>query len=705
MLSSSRPPRLRALFTALVVTLGLLGFSAPAAEAVPVETSTWDGGGTTNNWTDAENWMADTFRINYSRSAVTLTSVTLTASTTTVTASPTPSKPGEEVTLTASVTPSTATGTVRFFDTDGTTLLGMAAVSGGAAVLKTSALAATLHMITARYLGEGAVASSTSAPTTHVVDGAAPDTAITSGPVAGSTGNPATATFEFDSSDTDVASFECSVDRGAYAACVSPQAFTGLTGGSHTFAVRAIDTAGNVDATPATRTWTVAGIFTVTGGVTVGGVAKVGQTLTAVSDVVTAPEATSVTGRWFRGQTAITGATGTTYTLTNDDVSAKLTYRQTHTRADYDTRVITADPTVTITGGDITLAVPTVSGDPVVGEVLTATPGAATPSTATVTLTWNVGGVSTGVTGTTYAVAPADLGKKVSVTAAATQTDYDTTYKTSDDTATITSAAFTTGPTAVISGVFKVGEVLTANEGTAVPAASGYTYQWFAGDTAITGATDRTLTLGKDHKGQQVSVTVTATRTGYAPASDTSDRSVVVVVTNQAPDLNLTRSGDVRLGQSATLTWNSSDATSVTASGSWAGTKGKSGTETVTPAATETQTYTLTATNGSGTTTAQVVVNVAPPATKLALKARGLVKSGRKITIKATGLAPVEAYTVRIGGVEVGTGRASASGKVKRAVRVPAAVGVGKRLVRVTGSLGDRTGTRHVKVAQRISRR
>ena len=39
----------------------------------------------------------------------------------------------------------------------------------------------------------------------------------------------------------------------------SPKAYTGLAPGSHTFEVRATDPAGNVDPTPATRTWTVTG--------------------------------------------------------------------------------------------------------------------------------------------------------------------------------------------------------------------------------------------------------------------------------------------------------------------------------------------------------------------------------------------------------------------------------------------------------------
>ena len=39
--------------------------------------------------------------------------------------------------------------------------------------------------------------------------------------------------------------------------CTSPKAYTGLSAATHTFEVRATDAAGNVDPTPASRTWTV----------------------------------------------------------------------------------------------------------------------------------------------------------------------------------------------------------------------------------------------------------------------------------------------------------------------------------------------------------------------------------------------------------------------------------------------------------------
>jgi hypothetical protein len=59
--------------------------------------------------------------------------------------------------------------------------------------------------------------------------------------------------FEFGSSKPG-SSFECSLDGTAFAPCESPKAYK-VRKGKHTFQVRAVDSAGNVDPTPATRSW------------------------------------------------------------------------------------------------------------------------------------------------------------------------------------------------------------------------------------------------------------------------------------------------------------------------------------------------------------------------------------------------------------------------------------------------------------------
>jgi hypothetical protein len=85
-------------------------------------------------------------------------------------------------------------------------------------------------------------------------DTAAPETAIDSGPPATTTSRNATLAF---SASEAGSTFECSLDGAAFAACTSPQDYTGLAVGDHEVQVRATDPAGNVDDSPASRTWTV----------------------------------------------------------------------------------------------------------------------------------------------------------------------------------------------------------------------------------------------------------------------------------------------------------------------------------------------------------------------------------------------------------------------------------------------------------------
>jgi hypothetical protein len=91
------------------------------------------------------------------------------------------------------------------------------------------------------------------------VDTVPPDTEITSGPP--ERDRSSSATFEFRSADRD-ATFECRLQGNGFQPCTSPATYRSLTDGTRTFAVRAVDHAGNTDPTPSTLTWTVATSWT-----------------------------------------------------------------------------------------------------------------------------------------------------------------------------------------------------------------------------------------------------------------------------------------------------------------------------------------------------------------------------------------------------------------------------------------------------------
>ena len=88
---------------------------------------------------------------------------------------------------------------------------------------------------------------------TEHADTTAPETTIDTYPAASTADTTAAFTF----SSNEAGTFQCKIDAEAYAPCTSPQNYTGLAVGSHTFNVKAIDAASNEDATPAEFTWTI----------------------------------------------------------------------------------------------------------------------------------------------------------------------------------------------------------------------------------------------------------------------------------------------------------------------------------------------------------------------------------------------------------------------------------------------------------------
>jgi hypothetical protein len=116
-------------------------------------------------------------------------------------------------------------------------------------------LASGAHQFRVRAIDAAGNVDGSPAAYNWTVDAAAPQTTIDSNPAASTSST--SAAFGF-SADKQGSTFECSLDGAAFAACSSPKEYSGLTVGAHEFRVRATDALGNVDASPATYSWTVA---------------------------------------------------------------------------------------------------------------------------------------------------------------------------------------------------------------------------------------------------------------------------------------------------------------------------------------------------------------------------------------------------------------------------------------------------------------
>ncbi|MBW2046219.1 MAG: hypothetical protein JRI96_15295, partial [Deltaproteobacteria bacterium] len=114
-----------------------------------------------------------------------------------------------------------------------------------------------------------------------------------------------------------------------------------------------------------------------------------------------------------------------------------------------------------------------------------------------------------------------------------------------------------------------------------------------------------------------------------------TSNAVTVGSFNPPPTLTLDASPlTIDPGQSSTLTWSSTDATSVTASGGWSGSKALSGSETVSPTANTTYTLTATGPGGSVSQSVTVTVNGSDPVPTLTLSANPLtIDAGQSSTL------------------------------------------------------------------------
>lgn len=116
------------------------------------------------------------------------------------------------------------------------------------------------HTFEVRAIDKAGNVDATVAKRSWVVDSTPPDTTIDSG-LQGIV-NSTTASFEYSSSES-LSTFECSLDSASFNYCGSSQndrggkSYNDLSQGKHTFKVRAIDEAGNVDPTPPDMSWVV----------------------------------------------------------------------------------------------------------------------------------------------------------------------------------------------------------------------------------------------------------------------------------------------------------------------------------------------------------------------------------------------------------------------------------------------------------------
>jgi hypothetical protein len=234
----------------------------------------------------------------------------------------------------------------------------------------------------------------------------------------------------------------------------------------------------------------------------------VGQTVTISAPTV--PAGATVTYTWFRGQEAV--ASGNSYTPNAADLGGSLTVKIVAQATGY--AVALADATTqAVAIGTLTVTNPVVSGPMVVGGQLTASATAA-PNVPGLTLAfaWYREGVTDAIaTGTTYTAVAADLGKKLTVSVAATAGGYRTATGSTTIASVIAPATLSVGALTV-SPTLAVGVDSTATVA-GLPAGASVAYTWrIDGSTVGTGAVFRPTSA---QAGKTVTVTAVVSLAGY----------------------------------------------------------------------------------------------------------------------------------------------------------------------------------------------
>ncbi|WP_162256304.1 carboxypeptidase regulatory-like domain-containing protein [Arthrobacter sp. Soil736] len=175
----------------------------------------------------------------------------------------------------------------------------------------------------------------------------------------------------------------------------------------------------------------------------ISGAVKVGSVLTATGTWGPAP--VTLKYQWKANGVAITGATAATYRPTVSDLGKTLTVTVTGSNAGYVTVAKTSALTAIVAVGTLAAPVPTVTGTPTVGAILTATPGEWGPAPVTLKYQWSADGVAiTGAVASTYQPVAADAGKTLTVTVTGAKAGYATASQASAATVAVAAVAVAT---------------------------------------------------------------------------------------------------------------------------------------------------------------------------------------------------------------------------------------------------------------------
>ena len=353
-------------------------------------------------------------------------------------------------------------------------------------------------------------------------------------------------------------------------------------GGTIKVQVSFTDDAANAESLTSAATATVdpAPNSPATGAPTISGTAQVGEILTADTSGIADTDGlanVSYSYQWIANDgtsdTAISGATNSTYTLVAADEGKTVKVRVSFTDDAGNDETLTSGATATVDPAPNSPATgaPGISGTAQVGETLTAATSGIADADGLANVSYGYQWIAndgtsdtaiSGATNSTYTLIAADEGKTIKVRVSFTDDAGNDETLTSGATATVDAAPNSPATGAPgISGTAQVGETLTAAT-SGIADADGltnvaYSYQWVANDgstdTAISGATNSTYTLVAADEGGTIKVQVSFTDDADNDETLTSGATATVDAAPNSPATGApTISGTAQVGETLT---------------------------------------------------------------------------------------------------------------------------------------------------------
>ncbi len=290
-----------------------------------------------------------------------------------------------------------------------------------------------------------------------------------------------------------------------------------------------------------------------TGSVAIAGTVTQGQVLTATHTLADADGLGVISYQWKAGGVNISGATSSSFTLTEAQVGKAITVSASYTDLLGTAESVLSSATVAVVNlNDAPTGSVAIAGTVTQGQILTASNSLAdADGIGTVSYQWKAAGVAiSGGTSSSFTLTEAQVGKAITV--AASYTDGHGTAESVLSSATIAVVNVNDAPTGsvAIAGAVTQGQILTASNSLAdLDGMGAVSYQWKAAGVAISGATSSSFTLTEAQVGKAITVAASYTDGHGTAESVLSSATVEVVNVNDVSTGSVAIAGTVTQGQ------------------------------------------------------------------------------------------------------------------------------------------------------------